>query len=400
MKSTSSLNLSLLSAPMGAVMTAQFLSAMGDNALIIAAIALLKAGGHGEASTGLQACFVIPFIVLAPFAGPIADSFPKGHVMLASNVLKTLGAAAMFTGLSPFVGYAVAGIGATLYSPAKYGILAQMFAPEKLVRANGMFEGSTIAAILIGTVLGGKLADSSIHIALGAVLAMYIVATLANLMIPRLAPEHPAELSRPSVFVRDFGHALATLTANRDARFSALGSSMFWGAGISLRLALFVWVPAALGLKDNAAVTNLMGVLSVGIVLGAALAGACITLKTVNRALIGGLLLGPVIIALAFTTHLYVAAALIALIGLCGGGFAIPLNALLQERGHETVGAGRALAVQNLVENLTMLLFVGFYAGLQAADVPVVASVAILGAALLAGLGTLTVWRLRARSAA
>jgi len=383
---------------MAAVMAAQFLSALADNALIIAAIALLKAAGHEAESTALQACFVIPFILLAPFAGPIADSFPKGRVMLASNSLKVVGAAAMFTGLSPFVGYAVAGIGATLYSPAKYGLLAQMFAPEKLVRANGLFEGSTIAAILIGTVVGGMLADHSIHGALGAVLAMYMLAGGANLLIPRLPPEHPADLSRPSIFVRDFGHALAALTANRDARFSALGSSMFWGAGISLRLALFVWVPVALGLAGNTPATNLMGVLSVGIVFGAALAGFCISLKTINRALIGGLLLGPVIIALAFTTNLYVAGALVALIGVCGGSFAIPLNALLQERGHETVGAGRALAVQNLVENLTMLIFVGFYAALQALHVPVVASVAILGAALFAGLGGLSAWRLGARA--
>jgi len=388
---------SLLSLAMAAVLTAQFLSAFADNMLLIAAIALFKIQNDTDLIPWLQESFIVPFILLAPFAGPLADSFPKGRVMFAGNALKLAGAALILIGTNPLLGYSLAGVGATVYSPAKYGILAQLFSAAKLVRANGMLEGSTIAAILLGTISGGLLADRSVPLALMTVIALYVLAAAANLLIPRLPPEHPLSQFRPSILLRDFFHALATLTANRDARFSLIGTSVFWGAGAALRLLLFAWVPVALGIMDNQTPSYLMAALSIGIVFGALAAGGFITLASVNRALPGGLLLGPLVVALAWSPAMIPAAILLVLIGACGGIFAVPLNALLQERGHQSTGAGHAVAAQNLFENLSMLLFVGLYAGMEASRMTAVTSVAVFGILLCAGLLVLTIWRLRAR---
>ena len=386
-------DLPLLSLPMGAVLLAQFFSAFGDNALLITAIALVKSEGHPDWIPLLQACFVIPFILLAPFVGALADAFPKGRVMLFANGLKLAGAAALTAGLNPLVCYGAAGVGAAAYSPAKYGILSQLFGPEKLVKANGMLEGSTIVAILLGVVVGGWLADQSLAHAFAGVMGMYALAAAINLLIPRLPPEHPLDRFDAAGLLGEFLVSVKTLWRNGDARFSLIGTSLFWGTGSTLRLALFAWVPVALGIANNQMPANLMGVVSVGIVLGAALAGALVRLETVNRALLGGLLLGPLVMLLAWQSGLVPAALLLAGIGIAGGFFVVPLNALLQERGHESVGAGHALAVQNLWENLAMLVFVGAYA--LAEGLPVVGVVAAFGAVVMAGVAILAWVRTR-----
>lgn len=386
-------DLPLLSLPMGAVLLAQFFSAFGDNALLITAIALVKAQGHPGWIPLLQACFVIPFILLAPFVGALADAFPKGRVMLLANGLKLGGAASLAVGLNPLFCYGLAGVGAAAYSPAKYGILSQLFGPEKLVKANGMLEGSTIVAILLGVVVGGWLADQSLNHAFAGVIGVYALAAAINLLIPRLPPEHALERFDATGLLREFVVSVKSLWRDRDTRFSLIGTSLFWGTGSTLRLALFAWVPVALGIASNQMPANLMGVVSVGIVLGAALAGLLVRLETVNRALSGGLLLGPLVMLLAWQSGLIPAALLLAGIGLAGGFFVVPLNALLQERGHQSVGAGHALAVQNLWENLAMLGFVSVYA--LAEGVPVVNVVAGFGLAVMAGIALLAVYRFR-----
>ena len=417
-------DLPLLSLPMGAVLLAQFFSAFGDNALLITAIALVKADGHPGWIPLLQAFFVIPFILLAPFVGALADAFPKGRVMLFANGLKLIGASSMAAGLPPLLCYGMAGVGAAAYSPAKYGILSQLFGAEKLVKANGLLEGSTIVAILLGVVVGGWLADQSLTWAFTGVISVYALAATINLLIPRLPPEHPFVFSPPpqagegpgqpetwlSFFgslvgwvgvsseragvdvavaglLRQFVDSVRTLWQNTDTRFSLLGTSLFWGTGSTLRLILFAWVPVALGITSNQMPANLMGVVSVGIVIGAGLAGALIKLENVNRALIGGLLLGPLVLLFAQQTALIPAALMLAAIGAAGGFFVVPLNALLQERGHQSVGAGHALAVQNLWENLVMLAFVGAYALLEKA--PVVEVAMGFGSVILVGIAAL-----------
>jgi LPLT family lysophospholipid transporter-like MFS transporter len=270
-----------------------------------------------------------------------------------------------------------------------------MFGPASLVRANGMMEGSTIVAILLGVILGGWLADHSLMWAFIGVMSAYGLAALANLFIPALPAENAGAHFHPWRLIMQFKTSLAVLFKNPDARFSLFGTSVFWGSGTTLRLILFAWVPVALLITDNQTPANLMGAVSIGIVLGAAGAGLWISLINVNRALLGGLLLGTFILALAFVHDLTLAYALMIAIGICGGSFVVPLNALLQARGHETIGAGNALAVQNFAENIAMLLFVGGYSLATEAGVPVAMSIGGFGVTLLVVIGTLAAFRLR-----
>ena len=375
-----------------ALMIAQFLSAMADNVLFVAAIAILKtASGGANLLPMVQMTFVLAFILFAPYVGPFADAWPKGRMMFRANLIKLLGAAMILGGLHPLVGYAVVGLGAAAYSPAKYGILTQLVDEDKLIKANGLLEGSTIAAILLGVVLGGWLSDQSTLLAVQSVAGLYLVAAVANLFIPRLTAIKPLVRGEIRHLPREFLSDLTRLLRNRDARFSILGTSLFWGMGASLRLLLFAWVPVALGLLDNQSPANLMGVVSVGIVVGAGLAAWRISLAKVNRALIGGLAIGPLLWLLA-PQHSFALSGVVLLgIGIAGGYFAIPLNALLQERGKETIGAGRALAVQNFFENLAMLAMAGLYFAAIAAGLSARHAVILFGLLVFTGM-TLIAW--------
>lgn len=396
MSSTPSVHASLFSRGMIAVLIAQFISALADNALLFAAIALLKSQLAPAWQTPLlQEFFVVAFIILAPFVGPFADSLPKGRVMLIANGLKFLGAAAMLSGLHPLLAYGMVGIGAAAYSPAKYGILSELVGPDKLIKANSMMEGSTIVAILLGAVLGGLLADRSVSGALTAIAVCYLLAAAANLLIPRLVPAHPLAHFAPTVLVKDFIHALRTLFGNRDARFSLIGTSVFWGAGSTLRFLLVAWVPVALHIADLSTPANLSGTLAIGIAIGAFAAAKFITLNNVNRALPAGILIGALIMALAQVDSLSMAIVMLILTGACGGFYVVPLNALLQERGHETVGAGHAIAIQNFFENFCMLLMIGFYTLLDKSQTPVVVSTMAVGAVVLLAISMLAWTRLR-----
>lgn len=361
MNDRKTLDMPLMSFGMMSVLVAQFFSALADNAILIAAIAIVKSQGLANLVPMLQESFVVPFILLAPFVGQIADGFPKGRVMLVANLIKLAGALAMVAGVNPLTAYGLIGIGAAMYSPAKYGILSQMFGPSSLVRANGMMEGSTIVAILFGVVLGGWLADHSLQWAFTGVVAAYALAAFANLFIPSLPAENTEANFNLWRLMKEFIASLKVMFKNPDTRFSLIGTSVFWGSGTTLRLMLFAWVPTVLFITDNRTPANLMGAVSIGIVFGAVGAGLWVSLKQLNRALMGGLLLGVSILALTFVHDLLFAYVVMIAIGLCGGFFVVPLNALLQERGHQSIGAGNALAVQNFAENITMLGFVGGY---------------------------------------
>ena len=385
----------LFSRGMIAVLIAQFISALADNALLFAAIALLKSQLSPNWQIPLlQEFFVVAFILLAPFVGPFADGFPKGRVMLIANLLKLLGASAMVLGLNPLLAYGLVGIGASAYSPAKYGILSELVSAEKLVKANGLIEGSTIVAILLGAVLGGKLADSSVSIALFAICACYLLAAIANTFIPRLAIARPDTKLSPPKMVKEFLQALKVLSTNKDARFSLIGSSVFWGTGSTLRLLLVAWVPVALGINDLSMPANLSGAVAIGIAIGAALAANFIRLEHVNRVLPAGLLIGILIMLFAHSTQLYIAIGLLILIGATGGFYVVPLNALLQERGHETVGAGNAVAVQNFFENFCMMTLIGLYIALEKSHVPIIYITFIFGSFILVAISLLARQRL------
>ena len=389
----------LMSRGMVALLIAQFLSAMADNVLFVAAIAMLKVASGGDSLLPLvQVTFVLAFILFAPYVGPFADAFPKGRVMFRANLIKLTGAALILGGLHPLIGYAIVGLGAAAYSPAKYGILTQLVDEGKLIKANGLLEGSTIAAILLGVMLGGWLADQSTVLAVQVVAGLYLTAAAVNLLIPKLAAIKPLARGDLAKLPRQFLQDTKTLLHNPDARFSILGTSLFWGMGASLRLLLFAWVPIALGLVDNQSPATLMGMVSIGIVVGAGLAAFTVKMSQVNRALIGGLAIGPLLWVLAPMHGFAAAGAVLLGIGAAGGFFAIPLNALLQERGHESIGAGRALAVQNFFENLAMLLMAGLYFAAIEAGMSPLTAIVIFGLFVLAGMLLISWGRLRQRA--
>ena len=388
-------NASLFSPAMLAVLAAQFLSAAADNALLFAAIGLIKANGFPlYFSSMLQEFFAGAFILLAPFVGPFADAYAKGRVMLVANTIKFFGACAMLFGLHPLLAYGIVGLGAAAYSPAKYGTLRELVSADKLVKANGLMEGSTIVAILLGALLGGWLSDISVSWALGTVAGLYIAAALANLRIPKLPAAHPVESFKFLTLLRDFWAALKQLYSNPEIRFTLLGTSLFWGAGSTLRFMLVAWVPVALLIDNNHTPATLNGVVAIGIAIGAALAARWVKLETANRALIGGILLGVGVWIFALSTHLYVAIGLLVLIGACGGFFVVPLNALLQERGHQTVGAGHAIAVQNFSEGIAMLALVGAFTAARKAEWPVIPLAEGFGVAIIVLMLLLTGLRL------
>ncbi|EBX9043090.1 MFS transporter [Salmonella enterica subsp. enterica serovar Enteritidis] len=392
-------NTSIWSKGMLSVIVAQFLSAFGDNALLFATLALLKAQFYPDWSQPvLQMVFVGAYILFAPFVGQIADSFAKGRVMMVANGLKLAGAAGICLGVNPFVGYTLVGIGAAAYSPAKYGILGELTTGDKLVKANGLMEASTIAAILLGSVAGGVLADWHVIAALVACALAYAGAVAANLFIPKLVAARPGQSWRLSAMTRSFFSACVVLWRNGETRFSLVGTGLFWGAGVTLRFLLVLWVPVALGITDNATPTYLNAMVAVGIMVGAGAAAKLVTLETVSRCMPAGILIGVVVAIFSLQHALLPAYALLLLIGMLGGFFVVPLNALLQERGKKSVGAGNAIAVQNLGENSAMLLMLGLYSLAVLVGVPAVAIGIGFGVLFALAIAALWIWQRRQAS--
>ncbi|MFE8151315.1 lysophospholipid transporter LplT [Brenneria goodwinii] len=383
----------LLSRSMNAVIIAQFFSAFGDNALLFATLALIKVLVYPDWSQPfLQMGFVAAYIILAPFVGQVADSYAKGRVMMFANSLKLLGALVIFIGGNPFLGYTLVGVGAAAYSPAKYGILGEITHGDQLVKANGLMEASTIAAILVGSVAGGVLADWNLSAALAICAVAYGIALGANMLIPRLKAARPGQSWHPAHMTRSFFSSCRVLWRDGETRFSLLGTSMFWGAGVTLRFLLVLWVPLALGITDNATPTLLNAMVAVGIVLGAGAAAKLVTLKTVQRCLPAGVLIGAAVVIFTLQHNLVSAYALLILLGALGGFFIVPLNALLQDRGKESVGAGNAIAVQNLGENAAMLLMLGLYSLVVKLGVSVITIGIGFGVLFTFAIGLLWLW--------
>lgn len=387
-------NAPLMSRGMIAVIIAQFFSAFGDNALLFATLAVLKSQFYPDWSQPvLQMLFVAAYILLAPFVGQVADSMAKGRVMMLANSLKLLGALVICFGFNPFLGYTLVGAGAAAYSPAKYGILGEITHGEKLVKANGLMEASTIAAILLGSVAGGMLADWHLLAALGICALTYGIAVVANLFIPKLQAARPGQSWQLGMMVRSFFSAAALLWRDAETRFSLLGTSLFWGAGVTLRFLLVLWVPVALGISDNTTPTTLNAMVAIGIVIGAAAAAKLVTLETVRRCMPAGVLIGVMVVVFALQHSLLNAYLVLMLIGALGGFFVVPLNALLQARGKESVGSGNAIAVQNLGENSAMLIMLGFYTLAIKAGAPAVATGVGFGVLFALAIALLWLWR-------
>ena len=384
----------LWSRGMLATLIAQFLSALADNALLFAALALVKQDGFPAWSGPLlQEFFVVTYILLAPFVGIFADSRPKAQVMLLANLMKVAGTLAMCLGCNPFLSYALVGTGAAAYSPAKYGILGELTAPEHLVKANGLLEASTISAIVLGAILGGALADWSVEGAMILITAGYGAAALSTLLIPRLQQSDNHEAFSFLGSISTFASQTKSLWKSGAARLALIGTSMFWGAGAALRFMVIAWVPVALRVTNNRLPGFMTGMVAFGIIIGAALAARFVKLSTVNRALPAGILIGVGVCVLPLANTLPFAYSVMAFVGVSSGFFVVPLDALLQREGERSVGVGASIAIQNLCENLCMLLLVSAYTLTSFARLPINGVAIGFGIFIAGSLSALTLWR-------
>ena len=343
------------------LLVAQFLSALADNALLFAAIALLQQMQSPEWHKPLLLqFFVISYIVLAPFVGSFADALPKGRVMFIANGIKFFGSICMILGMPPLYAYGIVGIGAAAYSPAKYGILTELLPPEKLVSANGWMEGSTVSAIILGAIVGGKMASIDLNNALLAITFMYLLAAVFNMFIPKLPIDHAIAKKDPLSILSDFYRSFVALWRDPQGQVSLSVTTLFWGAGATLRLVVISWAGITLGFSlDNS--TQITAVVALGVAMGSIVAAKFITLENSVKVLPAGIYMGFLVMLMALVTNSYVAIFLLLVIGILSGYFVVPLNALLQHRGHILIGAGHSIAVQNFNENLGILLLSGAY---------------------------------------
>ncbi|WP_076591507.1 lysophospholipid transporter LplT [Herminiimonas arsenitoxidans] len=364
------------------IMAAQFFSSLADNALLIAAIALLTVMKSPEWMTPLlKLFFVLSYVLLAAFVGAFADALPKGRVMFITNLIKIFGCGMMFFDVHPLFAYAVVGFGAAAYSPAKYGILTELLPAEKLVAANGWIEGLTVSSIILGTVMGGALInpqlaakllafdfpiinfgiDTPAEAALCIITVSYLLAALFNLRIPDTGARYPHQERNPIKLIGDFANCFTTLWKDRLGQISLAVTTLFWGAGATLQFIVLKWAEQSLNMPlDKAAI--LQGIVAVGVAVGAIAAARFVPLKKSLSVMPLGVIMGLVVIVMTMVHNVWLAYPLLVLVGALSGYFVVPMNALLQHRGHVLMSAGHSIAVQNFNENLSVLTMLLLYA--------------------------------------
>jgi MFS family permease len=414
------------------IMAAQFFSSLADNALLIAAIALLVQMRSPDWMTPLlKFFFTISYVVLAPFVGAFADAILKWKVMFITNLVKVAGLVLMLFSVHPLLAYGVVGLGAAAYSPAKYGILTELLPPQQLVAANGWIEGTTVTSIILGTVLGGFLVsqtasdmllglpgmtwvgiDSVPKAAILVITLVYLVAALCNLRIPDTGARYQKQTSRPLALLADFGHCARVLWADRLGQISMAVTTLFWGAGATLQFIVLKWAEYALGL-DLTMSSVMQAAVAAGVAVGAISAALKVPLKKSLSVLPLGVGMGLTMVVLAFfhrgllpdvqlhllalhlPLYMLVAYGFMIFIGALAGYFVVPMNALLQHRGYVLLSAGHSIAVQNFNENVSVLVMLLFYALLIRLDLPVPWVIAIFGAFVAAAMLLVILWHRR-----
>ena len=374
------------------IMSAQFFSSLADNALFVAAVELIRLSGGAEwQRAALVPIFAVFYVVLAPLVGAFADALPKGRVMFISNAIKVAGCLMMLFGTHPLMAYAIVGLGAAAYSPAKYGILTELLPASQLVKANGWIEGLTIASIILGILLGGQLIgaaastrllaldfplidtgiDTAPEAAIGVIIFVYALAAWFNTRIPHTGVEMRPLRSRPEQsyarnilnLLPDFWQCNTRLWRDKLGQISLATTTLFWGAGGNLKYIVLAWASLALG-YNTAQASSLTGVVAIGTAVGAVVASMRMRLDMATRVIPLGIAMGLLIILMNFITNLWVAIPFLILLGGLGGFLVVPMNALLQHRGHNLMGAGRSIAVQNFNEQACILGLGAFYTGM------------------------------------
>ena len=381
------------------IMAAQFFSSLADNALFVAAVELLKQGGAAEwQRAALVPMFALFYVVFAPFVGAFADLLPKGRVMFLSNSLKVVGCILMLVGVHPLLAYTVVGMGAAAYSPAKYGILTELLPPSLLVKANGWIEGLTIGSIILGVLLGGQLVghriagallsidlpnvetgiDTAPEAAIAVIIVLYVVAAGFNLFIPKTgAPMIPFP-EKPHALLTDFWRCNILLWRDKLGQISLSTTTLFWGVSGNLRYIVLAWAAAALGYGTTQA-SSLVGVVAIGTAAGAVLASMRMRLHQATSVIPLAIAMGVLVVLLIFIHNVWIAAPFLILLGGIGGYLVVPMNALLQHRGHNLMGAGRSIAVQNFNEQACILALGFLYTWATGAGLSAFVAIACFG---------------------
>ncbi|KLN56922.1 lysophospholipid transporter LplT [Variovorax paradoxus] len=389
------------------IMSAQFFSSLADNAIFVVAVELMRSTGAAEwQRAALVPIFAVFYVVLAPLVGAFADALPKGRVMFISNAIKVIGCLMMLFGSHPLLSYSIVGLGAAAYSPAKYGILTELLPASQLVKANGWIEGLTIASILLGIVLGGSLVghavssrllafdmplidtgvDSPAEAAISVLIFIYVLAAWFNTRIPhtgvemrplRANPQHGLARNMFSL-LPDFWHCNARLWRDKLGQISLATTTLFWGAGANLKYIVLAWAALALDYNTTQA-TALTGVVTIGMAVGAIVASMRMRLDMATRVIPMGIAMGLLVISMNLISNVWIAVPFLILLGGLGGFLVVPMNALLQHRGHNLMGAGRSIAVQNFNEQACILLLGGFYSACTGLGLSAFAAIGAFG---------------------
>ncbi|HMT59022.1 MAG TPA: lysophospholipid transporter LplT, partial [Ottowia sp.] len=394
------------------IMAAQFFSSLADNALFVAAVELLRGSGAAEwQRAALVPMFALFYVVLAPWVGAFADSRPKGRVMFLSNAIKIVGCLAMLFGGHPLLAYGIVGLGAAAYSPAKYGILTELLPASQLVRANGWIEGLTIASIILGVLLGGQLVgphlsswllaidlpgietsiDTPPEAAIASLVLVYAIAAAINLRIPHTGVRMRPLPDRTLSLLPDFWRCNARLWRDKLGQISLATTTLFWGVSGNMRYIVLAWAAAALHYSTTQA-AGLVGVVAIGTAVGAVLASMRVRLDRAIGVMPLGVLMGALVVLMVFVDRLWLAVPFLIFMGALGGYIVVPMNALLQHRGHNLMGAGRSIAVQNFNEQACILGLGALYSASAGVGLSAFGAIALFGAVVIAFMLLIQRW--------
>lgn len=363
------------------LLIAQFLSAFADNAILFTVIALVMQSAQLASwyVPALQSVFLIAFVILAPWVGAFADHHAKANVLIIANLIKAAGAGLLLLNIEPLIAYCLVGTGAAIYSPAKYGILPELADQDSLVKANSWIEGSTILAILLGMMIGAKVADYSIQWALIGTIIVFFISAAVTLLLPNKIEKKAKSSSKTTQFYQQ----ICLFFTTPRSRFAVLGASLFWATAATVRVIIIAWAPLVLMTQNASDIAELTLFLAIGIIVGSAVVPHLIPLHLLSRARIPAYLMAIFIIALSFTGSIWPARTALFAIGVAGGMFIVPINAALQELGQQSIGSGSAVALQGFFQNIAMLIAVGSYTYAASLDVSPISAMLTLGVLLI-----------------
>lgn len=391
------------------LISAQFASGLADNALLILGIAFLNEQGYpGWWAPLLKFSFTLSYVFLAPLMGPLADAFPKAKLMACMNALKVVGVAFIFTSFHPMLAFAIAGMAASAYAPAKYGLVTETVPAAQLVKANGWLEVTVVMAVIMGTACGGLLVASKSFAWMSALnlsfielwglsletqyagpllslIVIYSIAGLLNFGIPNLNIRYAQESMRPIALFKNFIQSNRILWQDPVGKLSLAVTTLFWGIGAVVQFAVLLWAKEALNMPLEQA-SLLQAVVAFGVIFGAGMAGHYVALQNAYKVLPLGLWLGLSLPALAISTSLWIAIPLMLITGFAGGMLMVPMNALLQNRGYTLLTAGRSIAVQGFNENASVMIMLAVYSGLLALELPLQWVMVIMGSVMTVGM--------------